>query len=121
MSKAHIGKHFSEETKRKMSEAKLNNPELKGNSGSLRHQKYVLQTASILKQQYKNVETEKPIRLSTHHRRIIDILVDGQICYEIGQCPNIKIQELEQNGFAVVHLPYSVFSNIEYNPTLMYN
>ena len=58
----------------------------------------------------KLVEIEKAIKVN-HHWRIIDILVDGKICYEIGFCKSDKINELNNNGFSVVHLPYQELNN----------
>lgn len=102
------GKPFSEETRRKIREGNLRNPH-DGNRGTARHKKLVNQIAEWLGNGENKVEIEKPIALSDHRYRIIDVLVNDNICFEIGQCRQSKIKDLTSNGFTVVHIPYSCF------------
>ena len=103
-------RHLSEETKEKMRKSKLALEDFKGNKGCLKHRQYIEQIAKKLKREGRDVEIEKAIKVN-HHWRIIDILVDEKICYEIGFCKSDKINELNNNGFSVVHLPYQELNN----------
>ena len=103
-----IGCRRSQESIQKAREAWLKNGR-KGNRGSLKHQKIVNHIAKGLANGFNKIEIEKPVKLPNHHWRIIDVLVNNKICYEIGHCKEEKIEQLTQSGFDVIHLPYSSF------------
>ena len=63
-----------------------------------------------LRNKNNSVKTEQIIKIN-RHRRVIDILVNNKICYEIGVCKKDKIAELIEGGYQVIHLPYSSFNS----------
>ncbi len=108
------GKPMSPETKEKLSKA-IRDLHLKGEwegyKGGLRHQELVNKLANQLRTDNNKVEVEKAVHIGKSFR-IIDILVDDNMCYEIGYCKKDKIQHLENNGYEVIHLPYASFEEL---------
>lgn len=86
--------------------AKLDN--FSGFKGTDKHKKLVSKTASLLKEHANSVEIEKRVIMNDGSWRIIDVLVNKNICYEIGTCKKSKVKDLLDNGFEVVHLPYNM-------------
>lgn len=96
-------KKISKTTHRLFIEGKTN-----GYRGSVYHQYLVNTVASWLDNGKNKVEIEKAVPNGSTWR-LIDILVNDKVCFEIGDCRREKIQDITQNGFTVVHLPYSCF------------
>jgi len=107
---ANRGKIQSEETRKKRSHALLNNKNVRGFKGSINHQQCVKFFASLLDNTLNKIEIEKVIYLPNNHYRIIDVLANDNICFEIGRCRRTKIEELVSYGFNVINIPYSNFS-----------
>jgi len=105
------GTHITVIQKRKISESLKGHPPTNcgGSRGTEKHQKLVNTVASWFREESHCVEVEKPIKITSRHWRIADILVDGKVCFEIGSCEKGKIRELCENGYRVVHMPYEVF------------
>jgi len=95
---------YSKETIKKLSDALLNNPHL-GHRGTKRHREFVERVAKLYSGS-SVVEVEKPVRVLNNHWRIIDVLVDGVTCVEVGTLDNCKIEDLLDAGFSVLHYPY---------------
>ena len=107
----HKGKPLSEEHKRKISKALMGRPGTNygGYRGKERHQNLVKEIASWLDNGKNKIEVEKPVKINSNRWRIIDIFVNDNICIEVGGCLKEKINDLKNNGFTVVHLPYTLF------------
>lgn len=76
-----------------------------GNRGSHPHQQAISVLASKLRGCGMEVEVEKPVKIDSRKWRVIDVLVNGKYCFEVGGCSPDKITELEQLNFEVIHLP----------------
>jgi len=115
ISKACIGRFLgvalSEEHKRKVSKALMGHPSTNygGYRGKERHQNLVKKMTSWLDNGKNKIEVEKPVKVNSNRWRIIDILVNNNICIEIGRCSKEKIDDLKNNNFTVIHLPYTIF------------
>lgn len=106
------GRRQSNDTKCKIRNSMLKLKDFKGNKGSVRHQRFVAKISQQLKGRGHSVEVEKAVKLGQNHWRIIDILVDQDICYELGACDKDKIKELKEHGFSVIHLTYNTLEEI---------
>ena len=116
--KGHIpwnkGIKMREETKQKLSTSfkdLFHRGEWGGYKGGVRHQELLDEVANYLRNENHNVEVEKAIHIGGSWR-IIDVLVNETMCYEIGYCKKDKIQHLENNGYKVIHLPYDSFEEV---------
>jgi len=99
----------SDEHKQKLREAMLNLDDFKGYKGTRKHRALVSDVAEKLTNKNDSVKIEQTIKINGH-RRVIDILVNDSICYEIGSCKKDKVAELMDGGYQVIHLPYSLFN-----------
>lgn len=116
------GKHFSEEHRRNIGEgnrgkltsnevrakirnAILNLPNFKGNKGSTKHQDAVKDVASWFQNDGHKIDIEKTLHVNGHHR-IIDILLNNNLCIEVGSCDSTKMNELASNNFVTIQVPY---------------
>ena len=98
------GHSVTKETRQKISESHITSPR-QGHRGTKRHREFVERVAKLYSGS-SVVDVEKPVRVLNNHWRIIDVLVDGVTCVEVGTLDNCKIEDLLDAGFSVLHYPY---------------
>lgn len=97
-------KKFVQEMKERI--ASLNN--YRGGLGAQPHRDCIKNLSEILREYSDDVQIEKRVVMQTGNWRYIDVLVNGNMCYEVGYCEKDKKRELKNNGYEVIHLPYSM-------------
>ena len=102
------GKKRSKEFVQNMKKRIANLNDFSGWKGTHRHKTLVDEITSEMKEHSNNVKTEERVVMKAGNWRYIDVLVDDTKCYEIGYCKKEKILDLTDNGYEVIHLPYSV-------------